>query len=83
MKTIVFDQKGTFQAMYAAEKWCKENGVSYGNSQACAPTGLLRGHFNISKWRNLNKQERAALDGTMTGEMREGPVTIQIKDDAA
>jgi hypothetical protein len=75
-----FDQQGAFEAMRAAEKWCDENGISYGRSQADAPTGLLRGNFDISKWRNMSKAEIAALDGTMTGNLRDGPVIIQIKD---
>lgn len=44
---IVFDQKGTFEAMYAAEQWCCDNGVSFGSSCAMSPTGLLRGEFHI------------------------------------
>lgn len=77
---IVFDQVGTFAALYAAQDWCKANGISYGSSQAGAPTGLLRGDFAISKWRNLSTSERAELDGTMTGDFRNGPVTIDLKD---
>jgi len=77
---LVFDQKGTFQAMYAAEQWCRDNGVSFGSSCAVGSTGLMRGHFCIAKWRNLTKQERSQLDGTMSGEMREGPVTITLRD---
>jgi hypothetical protein len=79
-KRIVFDQVGTFAALYAAQDWCKANGVSYGSSQSGAPTGLMRGKVIISKWRNLSNAERADLDGTMTGDMRNGPITIEIKD---
>ena len=66
--------------MYAAERWCKDNCISYGSPQVMAPRGLLRGDFCISKWRNLSKKEITELDGTMSGDMREGPVTITMRD---
>ena len=77
---LVFDQKGTFEAKYAAEKWCQENGVSYGSSCARGPTGLLRGNYCIAKWHNLTPKERSELDGTMSGDLRDGPVTITLRD---
>ena len=80
---IEFNQTGTFQAMYAAEAWCRENGISVGQSCATGPTGLLFGKFDwIAKWRNLAPKERAELHGTMSGDFREGPVVISLKDDA-
>src|SRR3546814_9995593 len=77
---IVFDQKGTFKALEAARQWCRDNGVSYGSSCAMSPTGLLRGDYCIAKWRNLTPKERKQLDGTMSGDMRERPVTIRLRD---
>ena len=77
--TIVFDQKETFEAKYAAEKWCQDNNISFGSSCANSPIGLLRGNYSIAKWRNLSIKERAQLDGTMSGDMRNGPVTITIR----
>lgn len=79
---LEFNQQGTFQALYAAQAWCRENGISFGSSQAIAPTGLLFGRYAISKWCNLSKQERDDLHGTMSGEFREGPVVIELKDSA-
>lgn len=80
---IEFNQKGTFQALYAAEAWCRDNGISVGQSSATGPTGLLFGHFDwIAKWRNLTPKERDELHGTMHGEFREGPVFITLKDTA-
>jgi len=76
---IVFNQAGDFSAMQAAEQWCRENDVSYGSTQMGNPRGLVRGECDISKWRNLSRQDIAELDGTMTGDMRNGPVTINIK----
>lgn len=80
---IEFNQIGTFQALYAAEAWCRENGISVGQSCATGPTGLLFGKFDwIAKWRNLTPKERAELHGTMSGDFREGPVAIFLKEDA-
>jgi hypothetical protein len=70
----------TFTAMYAAEKWCEDKGISVGES--CGPgypRGLLFGDFLIAKFRNLTAKERAALHGKMTGDMRAGPITIDLK----
>ncbi len=80
---IQFNNEGTFEALYAAEAWCKEHGLSYGQSCATGPTGLLFGKYDwIAKWRNLTQQERNELHGTMSGDFREGPVTITLKDAA-
>lgn len=78
----VFNEVGTFQANYAAEAWCEKHGISVGRSQGMEPRGLLFGDFDIAKWRNLNAVERSALHGTMTGDGRNGPVTVTLKDDA-
>lgn len=77
---LVFDQKGTFKALDAACQWCRDNGVSFGSSSATGPTGLLRGDYVIAKWHNLSKVEREQLDGTMSGDFREGPVVIRLRD---
>ena len=66
-----------FAAVDAAEKWIRENGYSVGSMQRGAPRGILKGDFDIAKWRNLNTKERAELDGLMEGG-RGGPVTIRI-----
>jgi hypothetical protein len=79
---LVFDQKGTWKAKDAAEQWCRDNGVSFGSSCDIGPTGLLRGNYRIAKWRNLTLKERSQLDGTMDGDLREGPVTITLRDKA-
>lgn len=80
---VEFTQKGTFQALYAAEAWCREHGISVGQSSATGPTGLLFGKFDwIAKWRNLTPKEQAELHGTMNGEFREGLVIVTLKDSA-
>lgn len=80
---VKFDQKGTFAALYAAEAWCQQNGISVGQSSATGPTGLLFGTYDwIAKWRNLTKAERDELHGTLSGDFREGPVWIDLKEEA-
>ena len=79
MVTHIFDQTGTFQAAYAAEDWCRANGYSIGSAERGSPRGLLKGDYVIAKWRNLSKAERAALHGTMEGDMRNGPVVIRLR----
>jgi len=73
-----FHEQGDFAAAGAAEQWLHENGYSVGSSQRGSPRGIMRGDVLIAKWRNLSSRERAALDGQMTGDMRAGPVVIEI-----
>lgn len=81
--TKVFTGTKDFEALDKARLWLKENGYSYGPLQADAPTGILFGSFEISKWRGMSKSEVAELDGTMNAPgrtYRTGPVTVVIKD---
>lgn len=75
--TLTFPQPGDFEAVHAAETWCREHGISVGRMEAHSPRGLLYGDYDIQKWRNLSKSHCAQLDGTMTGG-RNGPVTITL-----
>jgi hypothetical protein len=77
--TKTFSNTGTFQALYAAEKWLADNGYSYGPGSAMHPMPVLKGDFVIAKWKNLTKKEIAQLDGRVDGNMREGPVHIVLK----
>jgi hypothetical protein len=73
-----FTDAGDFTACRAAEAWCEARGIAVGWMQRPDPRGLLLGDFVVSKWRNLNAKERSELDGTMTGDMRHGPVTVTL-----
>ena len=75
---VEFNQAGDFQAIGAACAWCRAHGVSYGSMQRGSPIGMLAGDFSISKWRGMTPRERAALDGRITGDMRNGPVRVEI-----
>lgn len=80
---LVFSEEGDFEACNAAEAWCRNNGVSFGTAQRGSPRGLMRGVVEIGKWRTMTAREIKALDGTMEGDMRNGPVIIEIKDAAS
>jgi hypothetical protein len=75
---VFCDRKGDFSAYYDAEAWCAENGYSIGMMCGKLPIGILKGSYHIAKWRNLTKKEISALHGRMTGDMRNGPVTVEI-----
>ena len=51
-----------FSAYNDAEKWLSGFGYSVGSMQRGAPTAAFIGDCDVSKWRGLNKQERAAID---------------------
>ncbi|CVE51194.1 Uncharacterised protein [Serratia marcescens] len=78
--TKVFDQKGTFNALYACQDWLRDNGYSYGSSCRGCPTGVLKGDWLIAKWRNLTREEIEGLHGTIDGNFREGPVRLHLKE---
>jgi hypothetical protein len=75
----VFSETGAFKALYAAQRWLAENGYSYGPTCVMHPAPILKGDYVIAKWRNLTKKEIKALDGWLDGDLREGPVTVQLK----
>ena len=77
--TKTFTNEGTFKAYYAATKWLKEEGYSYGSMANVNPIGIMKGDWDIAKWYNLSTTDKELLDGTITGDMREGPVTITIE----
>lgn len=67
-----------FVAMAAAEGFLQSRGFSVGPMQADEPRGIMFGNFIIAKWRDLAPHERHQLHGVMTGDMRFGPVKIEL-----
>lgn len=74
----VFDSPGEWKAFEDAVCWLKEAGFSVGRMQRGSPIGVLFGEYDIQKWRNLSKTDRANLDGKIIGYCREGPVTVRL-----
>lgn len=56
-----------------AIRWLGARGFSVGRMQRDDPRGILRGDYDIQKWRNLDGEHRRRLDGVLfaTG----GPMT--------
>jgi hypothetical protein len=79
VKEIFFREEGTFQSLYAAQKWLYDNGYSYGSNCAGAPIGILKGEYNIAKWKNLSAAEKNLLHGVMVSDdFREGTIAIKF-----
>ena len=54
----VFDKTGDFAAFQEAENYLKENGYSWGSMQRDDPIGIMKGDYDIAKWRNLSAKEK-------------------------
>ncbi len=71
---------GTFQAFYTAEALLKEMGYITGSMERQSPIGFApKAEFDyISKWSNMNSEERLLLHGVMLPDpdFREGGVVI-------
>jgi len=78
----VFTNQGDFNAMNAALDWCSMYGLSVGSAERGRPRGILFGNYEIAKWHNLRQADKDALHGTMTGDMRNGPVTVDLDEHA-
>lgn len=80
----VFTGTKPFEAMFIAERWCAARGISVGAACRNEPRGLMRGEFDIAKWKNLTPHEREAMDGTMrSNDFRHGPVIVSVISDGA
>ncbi len=77
-----FSQKGDFEAVTAAEDFLRVAGFSIGSSERGSPRAIMFGDYDISKWRHLDQRERDALHGQMTGDGRNGPLTVTIFESA-
>lgn len=79
---ITFEHDGSeFSALSAAERWCRERGISSGSPERDSPIGLMLGDVTIAKWRNLSGADRKALDGTIAfdGGIRSGSARIEMR----
>ena len=74
-----FTGEDDFEASRKAEAWCEARGLSVGTMDRFDMRGILLGDFQISKWHNLNHAHRMALHGVMSGDMRRGPVHVDLK----
>lgn len=84
VQRLNFKVDGTFQSLYAAERWLKENGYSYGSgcksrtTGAPMPIAIQKGEYDLpQKWINFDKEDKEDVDGVMVSyDFREGDVTV-------
>lgn len=74
----IIEAEGDFAACLIAERFLTKAGFSVGRMQRGDPRGIMLGEYDIQKWRNLSARDRKGLHGVLVGNMREGPITIQI-----
>lgn len=68
-----------FESVYAAERFAVSLGLTPGSGQVDAPIALFRNAAYVSKWRNLSREEQAAVDGVIVGDRRRGPVFVCLR----
>jgi hypothetical protein len=86
LQELTFNEKGTFQSMYAAQGWLRTNGYSYGSGSKNRvtggdyPTAIREGAYDLpQKWHNFDDEDIESVDGIMTSnDWREGEVKVTI-----
>lgn len=76
---VEFIPSGTFKSFYNAENYLKELGYAIGSMQMNSPIGFIDSeNFDyVSKWGNMNQEERKQLDGVIIStDFREGESII-------
>lgn len=74
-----FQVPGTFESLYAAQRYVLEMGYDYGSTCAHEPTAIMKESYDLpQKWKNFSAEEKKSVDGVMIGDNREGPVTVLI-----
>jgi len=75
---LYFTEPGTFQSMYAAQKYLKHNSFGYGSNCTTGPTAFMKGEYELpQKWYNINEAGKELIDGVMVSDdFREGTVTL-------
>jgi hypothetical protein len=74
----------TFGAMYAAQRWLRANGYSWGSTDSDRKSGgsnpvrILKGDWTLpQKWHNFTKEDKQKCDGVMIAyDWREGDVRV-------
>ncbi len=78
----VFQIDGTFESMYAAERWISEKGYDAGSTCVGKPAAIMKGNYYDyglpHKWKNFTKQQMNSVYGVMVGYNRNGPVYVYL-----
>lgn len=75
---VIFDGVGDFAAMGEAERFLGDAGFSLGSWQRGSPCAVMFGDYSISKWSNLDHDERREVHATLTGDGRNGPLVFRL-----
>jgi hypothetical protein len=78
-KIVIIKAKGDQWPIREAENVLRDEGFTTGMMQAGAPMGFARGADYVAKWRNIPPDQYQHLDGIITGDFRDGPVTIKYR----
>lgn len=82
MKVFEPREDDDFAAYNDAEKWLSDLGYSVGSMERGSPTAAFVGDCGVSKWRNLDKQERGQIDAMIhdmgRGRLRGGSVEVVV-----
>lgn len=80
MQSITFNQTGNWQALRAAQAWCKEHGVSF-SKLSRAGIALKHGTHQLKLLSDMTEYDRKNfIDGTILAkDFNTGPVTIHIE----
>jgi hypothetical protein len=75
-----FKVEVTFESVYAAYRWCTENGYEDGSMCSLMPIAIMKGKYNLpQKWKNMTTAQRNSVDGVIiSNDFREGEVIIYI-----
>jgi len=76
---FIKDPDSSFDSEYLAEKFLEEKGYSVGRMQAGSPRGFMKGNYDIMKWRNLDRNDKAGLDGILVSYSKDRTVAYFFK----
>lgn len=76
---IIFKNTGAFSALGSAQLFLTARGWSFGSASGKHPIGVMYGNVLIAKWKNLTDRERDQCHGIITGDLRNGPITISFR----
>lgn len=76
--SVMFNNAGQFAALREATALLVKAGFSVGPTQRGAPAAVMFGDYLIAKWKNLNGLQRRETHATLTGDNRNGPLTIRL-----
>jgi hypothetical protein len=84
---LSFKVDGTFESLYAAQRWLHQNNYSYGSTSVNRTTGqplpvpIQHGEYYTfaQKWNNISKEERLTVDGVIvSNDFREGETKVYL-----